>query len=38
VCLGLLAEKASFALGITLAGGLMVAGVFLALRLNLAGR
>lgn len=35
VCLGLLAEKASFALGITLAGGLMVAGVFLALRLNL---
>jgi NNP family nitrate/nitrite transporter-like MFS transporter len=38
VCIGLLAEKASFALGITLTGGLMVAGAFLALRLNLTAR
>jgi NNP family nitrate/nitrite transporter-like MFS transporter len=36
VCLGILGEKASFALGISLAGGLMVTGAFLALRLKLA--
>jgi NNP family nitrate/nitrite transporter-like MFS transporter len=35
VCLGILGEKASFSLGISLAGGMMVTGAFMALGLKL---
>jgi NNP family nitrate/nitrite transporter-like MFS transporter len=35
ICLGLLGEKASFSLGISLAGGVMITGAFVALRLKL---